>query len=89
MALYFLTYDLRNSRNYQKIQNELKNFNAVQILESTWCFKRFNTNAEILRDYFRQFIDSDDGLIVSQIAEINGIPQWAAINVNGNPNQLF
>ena len=82
MSLYFLSYDLRKSRNYQKLYDELNRFNAVRILDSTWCFKRFNTNASGLRDYFSQFVDSDDGLIVSEIET------WASYGVNGNPNQL-
>ena len=54
MALYFLTYDLRNSSNYQPLYDELKKYNAVRILESTWCFNRINTTAEGLKDYFKK-----------------------------------
>ncbi len=82
MALYFLTYDLRNSKNYDALYKELDNFNAVRILDSTWCFKRINTNSEGLRNYFKKFIDSDDGLIVS---EVNS---WASTKTDGTPNDL-
>ena len=82
MALFFLSYDLRKSRNYQKLYDELANFNAVRILESQWCFKRVNTNSEKLRDYFRQYIDSDDGICVSEVTD------WATGATDGNPNQL-
>ena len=51
MALYFMTYDLRNNRDYQKLYDELKLFNAVNILESTWCFNKENTNASDLRSF--------------------------------------
>lgn len=61
MALYFLSYDLRNKRDYQPLYDELKKFNAVRMLESCWCFKRINTNAKGLRDYFKKFVDGDDG----------------------------
>ena len=88
MALFFLSYDLRNGRDYQKLYDELEKFNAVRMLESCWCFKRININAKGLRDYFTQFIDSDDGLLVSQIAEIDDVPQWAGRTLDGNPNQL-
>ena len=88
MALFFLRYDLRNGRDYQKITNKLEEFNAVRILESCWCFKRVDTTAQGLRNYFKQFVDGDDGLIVSQIAEINGVPQWASWNALGTPNDL-
>ena len=82
MMLYFLNYDLRKERDYQILYDELKRFNAVRILESCWCFKRANTNAENMRTYFRQFIDSDDGLIVSQVSD------WASINTYGHPKNL-
>lgn len=82
MALFFLTYDLRKSRDYQSLYNELNNFNAVRILESTWCFNRINTDAAKLRDYFKNHIDSDDGLAVS---EVSG---WATFNTDGTPKDL-
>ena len=88
MALFFLSYDLRNIRDYQSLYDELKKFNAVRVLESCWCFERINTNAIALRDYFKKFVDRDDGLLVSQVAEVDGVPQWAGLNLDGNPNKL-
>jgi len=82
MALYFLEYDLRKQRDYQKLYDELKNFSAIRILKSLWCFNRFSTTSESIRTHFRQIIDSDDGLIVAEITD------WATINTEGNPNQL-
>ena len=82
MALYFINYDLRKSRDYQKLYDALELFKAVRILESLWCFNRFNTSAKDLRDYFKQFIDSDDGLCVSEVSD------WATWNVLGTPNDL-
>ncbi len=82
MALYFLTYDLRKSKNYDSLYKELDSFNAVRILDSTWCFNRVNTSSKGLRDYFKKFIDSDDGLIVSEVSS------WASIRTDGTPNDL-
>ena len=82
MALYFLTYDLRNSRDYQKLYDELETFNAVRVLESTWCFDRINTDASELRDYFNKFVDSDGGLLVD---ESNS---WATFNAVKTPEDL-
>ena len=83
MALYFLTYDLRGQRDYQTLYDELEKLNAVRILESTWCFKRINTDASRLRDHFKPFIDSDDGLIVSQVES------WGTSGpTEGTPNDL-
>lgn len=82
MALFFLSYDLRNNRNYQTLYDELNSFNAIRILESLWCFNRINTNAGNLRDHFKRYIDSDDGLSVSEISD------WATFNALKTPNDL-
>ncbi|MDD4720624.1 MAG: hypothetical protein PHQ88_07190 [Bacteroides sp.] len=88
MALYFISYDLRNGRDYQKLYDVLEEFNAVRMLESCWCFKHINTTSIGLTEYFKKFIDRDDGLLISQVAEIENVPQWAGRNLDGNPNQL-
>ncbi|MFY9074326.1 hypothetical protein OZZ08_05115 [Malaciobacter mytili] len=82
MATYFISYDLRNRRDYKTLQEELDTFGAVMILESLYCFKRNNTTTTNLRDHFKKFIDKDDGIIVS---EING---WASFNTNSTPKDL-
>ena len=82
MALFFLDYDLRKSRNYQPLYDELARFKAVRILESSWCFNRVNTNCKGLRDHFKQFIDSDDGLSVAEVTD------WATYKAIGTPNDL-
>ena len=80
MALYFLDYDLRRQRNYQALYDELARFNAVRMLESSWCFNRSNTSAVNLRDHFKKFIDSDDGLVVGEVTN------WATYKVLKTPN---
>ena len=82
MALYFLTYDKRKDGNYKPLYDELAKFRAVRILESTWCLNHDNTTAEKLRDHFRALLDSNDGLIVSQVVD------WASYKTLGTPNQL-
>ncbi len=82
MALYFLTYDLRNKRDYQKLYDELEKFKAVRVLESTWCFNRFNTSANNLKDYFKSFVDSDDGLLLVEAKD------HATFNTQSSPENL-
>lgn len=79
MALYFLSYDLRKQRNYQPLYDELKNFNAVQVLESVYSFARVGTTAALLRDHFANFIDNDDGLIVIKASA------WASQKLTNTP----
>lgn len=82
MALFFLEYDLRNQRSYQPLYDELASFGAVRVLESSWCFHRFNTNPEQIRNYFMQFMDNDDGICVTEVVN------WATSRTNGNPHSL-
>lgn len=82
MTLYFIDYDLRNSRDYNKLYEKLKEFNAIRVFESVWCFKRINTTVGKLRDYFKQYIDSDDGLSITEIND------WSTFNALGTPNDL-
>jgi hypothetical protein len=82
MALYFLEYDLRKQRNYQRLYEELESFGAKRILESLWCFNIFNTDTTKLRDYFKSFIDADDGLIVIECSS------WAKFNTLATPKNL-
>lgn len=82
MPLYFLTYDLRKGKEYKKIYDELENFNAVKVLESTWCFEILNTSASQLRNHFQKFIDKDDGLIIHECIS------WASFNTSSTPKDL-
>jgi hypothetical protein len=82
MALYFLEYDLRKQRDYQKLYAELESFSAKRVLESLWCFNRFNTTTSGLRGHFKQFIDNDDGLIVIEASS------WASCKTLATPNDL-
>lgn len=81
MALYFVDYDLRKQRDYQKLYDALKALNAVRVLESLWAFKHESTGCVQVRDHLRQYIDADDGLVVSQVID------WASYRpLNSPPN---
>jgi len=82
MALYFVEYDLRKTRNYQPFWDELARFSAVRVLRSLWCFKRGETSAGGLRDYFKRYIDADDGLCVMEVTD------WGTYNTEKTPNDL-
>lgn len=82
MRKYFISYDLRNVKDYQKLYDELEKFKATQVLESLYCIKYQENKTEYLRDYFEKFIDSDDGLIVIKSA------YWAGRSLDNSPNDL-
>jgi hypothetical protein len=80
--LYFVDYDLRGSRDYTKLYEALSALKAVQVLESTYCFEHGNTTAALLRDFFMEHIDADDGVCVTQVSD------WATYKTNGSPKNL-
>ncbi|HII4313820.1 hypothetical protein QYZ44_17090 [Vibrio parahaemolyticus] len=82
MAQYFLSYDLVDNRDYSRINKALESFNAIRVLESVWCFNRFDTDAEKLRNYFGRYIDSDDRLLVIESND------WAGRRLLKSPNDL-
>lgn len=83
MEVFCISYDLRNNRDYQSIQEELNKLNGRQVLESVWTVKLDDkVTSESLRDHFRRFIDSDDGLFIAQISS------WATFNTNNTPHMF-
>lgn len=82
MALFFLDYDLRKVRDYKPLYAELASFNAKRLLKSSWCFNRFNTTAEGLRNHFAKFIDGDDGIWVAEVTD------WATRRTEATPKDL-
>lgn len=82
MPLYFLTYDLRNERDYRKLHQELEAFGAMQVLESVWCIQQSRTSAEKLLKHFQAFVDKDDGLVLARVSD------WVARKANIRPSDL-
>jgi hypothetical protein len=77
-----MEYDLRKpQRDYQKLYDELEHFSARRVLKSLWCFERHNTDVTGLRNYFRGFLDQDDGLIVMAVGTT-----WSGWNLEGLPH---
>lgn len=68
MKIFFVDYDLRGDRDYQTLYDELNRLHGIRVLESLWSLKlNDNTTCVSLRDHLMQFIDSDDGIIVSEV----------------------
>lgn len=82
MALYIISYDISDEKNYKVMYDELQKFNAIPVLESTWCFKRFDTTTTALRDHFKKVIGEKDSLF------INETKNWASFNCKNNPKDL-
>ena len=79
---YIVNYDLRNSRDYNSLYNAIKSYGTyAHILDSCWAIVT-TQNAQEVRDFLKQEIDSDDGLFVVKSGKeaawinINCTSQW-------------
>ena len=83
MSLFYVSYDLRPGGDYSRLADVLESLKAVKILNSAVCFRRKNTNAKDLTNYFKGLISSEDRLIVLDVAD------WAVINTLADPAGLY
>jgi hypothetical protein len=89
MGVFFMSYDLRKGRDYNKLYKELERLKAVRVLESVWSIKialdddvddYFGTVT--LRAHFAKYIDPDDGLVVIRA------DAWAGIKLDNTPHEF-
>ena len=82
---YVLSYDLISpGQNYQRLWDELASFGAKRVLQSQWVFSRVHTTAAGLRDPFRQFVDSNNRLLVTCLDSSD----WAGWNLLTRINEI-
>lgn len=64
MALFMISYDLRNQKDYARITTFLKDYNAHRILKSQWLLSAPNTLQEVMT-WVQEHIDTvDDQAVV-------------------------
>lgn len=63
MALFVVSYDLIKRKDYPKLWEALGDLGAFRVLRSVWLVD-YNTEADGLRSFLRQYIDEDDALLV-------------------------
>lgn len=68
MALIFLDYDLRKASNYQPLYDEFKRSGAFGCWSPRGA-SNVSIRVHLLRHYFEQFSDSDDGLSVVEATD--------------------
>jgi hypothetical protein len=82
MTMFTLTYDLRSpGQDYKKLYAELARVGAERVTESQWALVGDYTVVQ-LRDHFRQFLDSNDRLVVVQV------DTWATWNAMIDLNKV-
>ena len=73
MALFAVSYDLHNNRQYEPLWNALKSAGGVRLLESLWLLKSTHS-AALLRNRLKLLVDTDDAVAV---VEVTPTADWA------------
>ncbi len=69
MKPFLISYDLdKPGQKYEGLIARLKEHGAVRVLLSQWALKTSWTAVQ-LRDDFKRYIDSNDRLLVTQVAD--------------------
>ena len=87
MAVFQIDYDLHKIRKYEPLYAELRRNNFVHVFLSKWQVQSATANCESILAHFRNFVDSDDALMVTQVIDmavlhprVNPIPAPIALN---------
>lgn len=76
MALYVLTYDVREkNHDYTKLYEPLESWKAAHLQNSVWLVDRSSTAAQ-LRDAMKTHMHSDDTI---GVVELSPTGDWAAL----------
>ena len=64
MSTYIITYDLKNTRNYNELYEYIKSYGSwAHINESTWAIVADQSASEI-RDQLKNHLETDDLIFV-------------------------
>ena len=66
MAVFSVTYDLHDEKDYQTLWDAFDDVDSHKALRSFYLVSTNNTTKQIF-DHFRQFIDNDDSLFVAKM----------------------
>nr|WP_312374922.1 hypothetical protein [Delftia acidovorans] len=80
MAVYFVEYDLRRTKNYPAIIGAIEELGGIRHLNSSWSIKSESMSAEQLANYLLTFMDIDDGIVVSEVLT------WAQYGLEATPH---
>lgn len=84
MALFSITYDLIDKKDYDTLIDRLKELDTVKVQLSQWFLSADNTAIEV-KDHLAQFVDDDDKLMVIEFSKkpsytkaLKGTNDWLA-----------
>lgn len=81
MSIYCVSYDLIKGKDYPKLIEKLRLYDAYAHAQDSLWFIKSSKNASELRDELKSFIDEDDKLIV-----IRATLPWASSNLSKEVN---
>jgi hypothetical protein len=83
---YVISYDLiAPNKNYQPLYDALASVGARRILLSQWIVRWDNVDSPRIRDWVRQYVDSNDRVFVDCIDRAQ---DWAGLNLMVDPNKI-
>ncbi len=81
MALFAISYDLKNTKDYKTLWDEFKRLGAHKPLNSFYLANLDVNQASAVRDHLKKFIDHDDNLMV---VKFTGSPAFTKANAGTN-----
>lgn len=73
MAMYIISYDLIEDKDYNELISELEERGATRVLSSVWFLSDNNTSCTRLLDQLSGYIDDDDHMFVVRATDMEGI----------------
>lgn len=64
MALYAISYQLNDEKDYQKLWDEFDRLDAHKVMKSFYFLDVSNDSTSEVRNHFLEFIDDDDTICV-------------------------
>lgn len=68
MAFFVVSYDLVKRKDYPELWAEFKRLDSVKCLKSVYFLRAENSDEEII-SHFKDFVDGDDQIIVSEFTQ--------------------
>lgn len=82
MTVKFVSYDLKKpGQDYESLIIAINAYNCCKINKSDWLISTSDDCVEV-RDYLKQFIDTNDTLFVAELSGKSG--WWASYNLDKN-----
>ena len=69
MALFAVSYQLNNTKDYPKLWTEMERLGAHKAMRSFYLMSLTNSTASSVRDHLKGYVDDDDMIFVARMDE--------------------